>query len=201
MRGAKYIDPYDTGGDQAAAMSMLKKLHSRKAHGCWDFDFIRNAEAYILSMKDDFDLVFPYEDVHDRMRELSQLLDKEGFERVLCHNDTWFRNYLKGTDGAIHLIDWEYAGNNYPACDVADYAVGLDFSDQQYLNLVRLYEEHPLSEKEIRFYYGQHALCSWHWFVWACRKEATGTPIEDRELWFRQAKHYLAKTQAMYGIA
>ena len=200
IEDADYIDPYDAEGDQAVAMQMLKKLHEQKLHGCWDFDFVVCAEKYISDIENDLGLAFPYKDIHAQMRELSALLDKEGFERVLCHNDTWYWNYLKDKDGTIQLIDWEYAGNNYPVCDVADYTLSLQFTDQQYLDLVQLYEGRLLSEKEIRFCYGQLALCCWHWSVWAIYKDATGANVEDREIWFGKANRYLAKTQAMYGI-
>ena len=33
-----------------------------------------------------------------------------GYERVLCHNDTYAPNYLCSDTQEVYLIDWEYAG-------------------------------------------------------------------------------------------
>lgn len=96
------------------------------------------------------------------------------------------------------MIDWEYAGNTYPAADVADYTISLDFDDDMYLSLAELYEGHALSEKETRLYFGSLAIVAWHWFVWGVFKEATGTVVDDLKLWHRKAIHALQKAQELY---
>lgn len=197
--GCAYIDPYDSQGDQKRAMQMLRRLHDAKVHGCWDMDFMTRADAYIDVLQRQFGYDFSqFEGIHERMRRLSALADGEGYERVLCHNDVWFWNFLKDGTGKITLIDWEYAGNNYPQADVADYVVSLDFDDEAYLRLAQLYEGHPLSAREMRFYHAMMALCAWHWFVWGIYTELRGSVVEDMQRWYARANHSLAVALELY---
>lgn len=48
----------------------------------------------------------------------------QGSEPVLCHNDPYHLNFLD--DGALWLIDWEYAGMGDPMYDLAGIAYRLD---------------------------------------------------------------------------
>lgn len=199
IEGCGYIDPYDTDGDQKAAMGMLRRLHDRRAKGDWDLDFIRNSNIFIDILTHEMNYDFsPFEDIHSRMTRLSELVDAEGREKVLCHNDTWFWNFLKDRDGNLYLIDWEYAGNNYPAADVADFVISLDFTDGQYIQLATVYEGHELSFEEQRHYHSVLAMCLWFWFVWAIYTEMKGTVVEDMQLWYRKALHYLDVAEEMH---
>ena len=201
IEGCDYIDPYDTEGDQAEAMRMLHHLHDQRVQGSWDLDFMTRAEAYIDVLDKQFHYDFsPFMATHAQMVELSHTLDEEGHERVLCHNDTWFWNFLKAPDGKITLIDWEYAGNNWPAGDVADYTVSLEFDDDQYLALAASYEGHELSFEEKRFYIAVLSLCNWHWFCWAVYTEQRGSVVDDLQLWYDKALRYLGQARDMYGI-
>ena len=59
------------------------------------------------------------------LRELNALADLcravlPGRERVFCHVDPWFGNFLLGDDGhLVALLDFEYAANADPAVDLA----------------------------------------------------------------------------------
>jgi len=199
IEDARYIDPYDRE-DQLAAMRMLRALHEQKVRSRWEFDFIQQAGAYIGLMEDqglyDFS---PYAGLHEQMKQLDLCMKKEGFEKVLCHNDTWYWNFLKDGQGKLYLIDWEYAGNAYPAADVADYTISLEFDGAAYMKLAELYEGHPLSEKEKRLYWGSLAIVAWHWFVWGLYKEAAGTVIDDLRLWYQKARDALKIARGLYG--
>ena len=201
IENAAYIDPYDSKGDQLTAMKMIKTLHDVQYVSDYNFDFMERAQEYVDILTRDYVYDFtPFADEHRQMQELSACVAQEGFARVLCHNDVWFWNFLKDENGNITLIDWEYAGNNYPAADVADYTVSLEFTDEQYLELASLYEGHELTEREVRFYYANLALCCWHWFVWAILQEANGFVVDDMQLWFSKASRYLGISQKLYQL-
>ena len=142
--------------------------------------------------------ISPYWETHKIMARLYELLECEGHPRVLCHNDTWFWNFLKDPTGKIQLIDWEYAGNNYAAADVADYTISLDYSYEGYLQLAEAYEGHPLSKKEVRYYVTCLALIAWYWFVWGLWKQATGTQVDDLKKWYDKAIQSLTKAMDLY---
>jgi len=195
-----YIDPYDVEGDQKVAMDMIRKLHDAKATCDWQMDYKVNTQTYIDILKEnDYDFS-PYEAQHAKMMELVDVMEGEGYEKVLCHNDVWYWNYLKDDTGKIHLIDWEYAGMNWPQADVADYTISLDFTDEQYLALAESYEGHKLSDKEIRFYHGALAVCLWYWYVWGLYTEWSGTEVEDMELWLSKATHNMEIARELYGL-
>lgn len=195
-----YIDPYDIEGDQKVAMEMIRKLHDAKGFCEWNMDYGVNTDVYIDILKENGCDFSPYEAQHAEMLKLNKVMEGEGFEKVLCHNDVWFWNYLKDDSGKIHLIDWEYAGMNWPQADVADYTISLDFTDEQYMALAESYEGHELSAKERRFYFGALALCLWYWFVWGLYTEWSGTEVEDLQMWLEKATHNLEISKKLYEL-
>ena len=187
--------------DLRIVMQMLRKLHDQKIQSPWTFDLITSAEKLIKIMDaQDSGIFDPYRALHKDMVKINEWIEHEGIARVLCHNDTWIWNFLRGKDGSVDLIDWEYAGNVYAATDVANFAMSLDFDDEAYENLIEIYQGRAPTENEKRFYYGNMALDCWYWFVWAVYKEFTGVTVDDREMWYRKAVHAMEVAQKMYGI-
>ena len=54
-----------------------------------------------------------------KMSELAKQLDNSSRCDTLCHGDLSMNNILKGLDGQIYIIDWEYAVIACPAYDLA----------------------------------------------------------------------------------
>ena len=203
IEGAEYLDPYDKEGDQKEIMRALHTLHDQKYKGCHDMVFIKDSEIYIdLLTKGNLYDFSPFMETHQQMKKLEEYMEGDGFERVLCHNDVWYWNFLRDKYGNIHLIDWEYAGNNYPAADVADHIVSFeDWTEEDYLDFAARYEGHELSEREVRFYLAAMATCGWYWFVWGIYQEATGTEIEDLKTWYDWATRSMKESLEMYERA
>jgi CTP:phosphocholine cytidylyltransferase-like protein/thiamine kinase-like enzyme len=97
-----------------------------------------------------------------------------GYEKVLCHNDTYAPNYLIDTEGEIFLIDWEYAGINYGANDISCILCRYDWTDEQVARYLRMYLGHELNEDEHRYYYAFIAICAFYWFGWGLYKGSVG---------------------------
>ena len=53
-----------------------------------------------------------------------------GIKPVCCHNDTYEPNFLATEDGDLYMIDWEYAGINDPANDLACFFCRYEYSDE-----------------------------------------------------------------------
>jgi thiamine kinase-like enzyme len=68
-----------------------------------------------------------------RIREIETALEQEPVTPHPCHNDLLNENFLD--DGAIRIIDWEYAGMGDVAFDLANFAVhhGLTHEQDRYL--------------------------------------------------------------------
>ena len=195
-----YIDPFDVDGDQKKALSMLRAFHNTKTQSDWVLDFFTKADVYFDIMREqnsyDFSEHLP---LRSKIERLSNLLEQEGYERTLCHSDTWYWNFLKDPQDQYYLIDWEYAGMNYPQADVANYVISLDVTEEQYLDLAEHYEGHELSLKEKRFYFGMLSMCTWYWFVWALYTETRGTKVDDLPEWYRKTVHYLKRAMELFG--
>ena len=97
-----------------------------------------------------------------------------GFKKVLCHNDTYAPNYLIDNVGDIFLIDWEYAGINYGANDIACILCRYDWTDEQVERYLRVYVGHELDKDERRYYFAFIAICAFYWFGWGLYKGSVG---------------------------
>lgn len=100
--------------------------------------------------------------------------DRLGFKKVLCHNDTYAPNYLIDDKGEIFLIDWEYAGINYGANDIACILCRYDWTDEQVERYLRAYVGHELDKDERRYYFAFIAICAFYWFGWGLYKGSVG---------------------------
>lgn len=97
-----------------------------------------------------------------------------GFRKVLCHNDTYAPNFLINNEGEIFLIDWEYAGINYGANDIACILCRYDWTDEQVERYLKVYVGHELDEDERRYYFAFIAICAFYWFGWGLYKGSVG---------------------------
>ncbi|GHT74822.1 choline kinase [Spirochaetia bacterium] len=180
------------------AMGLLKKLHDEKLQFDWDFNPIERVEEHINAMKSAGRNVSEFTEQHKRMQKLYNYTEQDGYGRVLCHNDTWYLNYLVNNDLFL-LIDWEYAGMGDPSADVANFTAGVNFNEAQFTELCELYESHPLSEKEKRHFFGYRGLMMYYWFVWAVRQEFQGIMVgEYLQMWYEVAEEYSVKALTMY---
>ena len=107
-------------------------------------------------------------------KQLNELLKADakrlGYELVMCHNDTYEPNYLATKDGELYLIDWEYAGKNYAANDLACFFCRYEYTDEQIEQFMKEYFQRELTPDEHRFYWGYIALCAFYWFGWGLYK-------------------------------
>lgn len=76
--------------------------------------------------------------------------------------------------GDIFLIDWEYAGINYGANDIACILCRYDWTDEQVERYLRVYVGHELDKDERRYYFAFIAICAFYWFGWGLYKGSVG---------------------------
>lgn len=207
----------------------IAKLHSLE-HGsgrpkCYSF-FTEWSALYLrLSLEYESDL--PSErkkllheltvSLHEEQSKALALVPKsEGL--VFSHNDTAIGNFLKH-DSGVHLIDYEYAGLNFPAFDIAmltnevvmeyypnkpeSFRINTDheLSKERLNALVETYCcESEMRESEIwQQFYKCKALAHYGCFLWALCQYRPGTEswfdllrfAETRLLCYRRALEYL----------
>jgi thiamine kinase-like enzyme len=119
-----------------------------------------------------------FADLIKKVERLDQLVKKDaeelGISLALCHNDTYVPNYLATSDGDLYLIDWEYAGLNDPANDLACILCRADYTEEQTEKYLRSYFGRELTPEEHRHSIAYIALCAFYWFCWGLYKGSVG---------------------------
>lgn len=119
-----------------------------------------------------------FEDIIKKVEELNEYVERDatanGFKRVLCHNDVYEPNYIATKEGGLYLIDWEYAGLNYPVNDIACILARDKYSEEEVETYLREFFGHDLTETERRHSISYIALCGFYWFCWGLYKGSVG---------------------------
>lgn len=164
------------------AMEYLRRMHRIKA--CADirvkrFDTVGEgkklmeiASASKGNLSDEFSTLIEKIDRLDRyVRRDACLL---GISEALCHNDVYEPNFLATDNGSLYLIDWEYAGMNDPANDIACILCRGSYTDAQIRRYLRCYFQREPTGCEYRHYTAYIALCGFYWFCWGLYKGSVG---------------------------
>ncbi|MCL4393325.1 MAG: phosphotransferase family protein [Chloroflexi bacterium] len=86
-------------------------------------DYVATARRYNVAFPADFDWL------QERVRAIEVAFQRDPFTPRPCHNDLLNENFID--DGAIRILDWEYAGMGDVAFDLANFAVHHEFGDDQ----------------------------------------------------------------------
>ena len=94
-------------------------------------------------------------------------------------------------NGQTILIDWEYAGNADPGCDIGTYIMDSMWEIPEAEAFIRSYCGTDYNEA-MRFHYLAYtAIVSYYWYVWALYREACGAVMGDSLYnWHVMAKRY-----------
>ena len=95
------------------------------------------------------------------------------------------------TDADTILIDWEYAGNADPGCDIGTYIMDSMWEIPEAEWFIQEYCGSAYHET-LRFHYLAYtAILSWYWYVWALYRESCGAVMgESLYNWHVMAKRY-----------
>jgi len=175
------------------AMSYLRKLHNAE----WDesvkrFNPLKEALKLIeIASPSKGDLFNEFSDFIRKIKLIDYYLENDGYrELALCHNDVYAPNYLVTEQKDMYLIDWEYAGVNDKANDVACICSRYDFSDEQIERHLKAYFGRELTFEEHRHYIASIALSSFYWFSWGLYK---GSVNDDDGFFFLPAYRNLKR--------
>ena len=161
-------------------MEYLRKMHSvRVTENVKEFDdFEEGVNLMRIASATKGNLLAEFADEIEKAGRLAQYLKKDaerlGIRKVMCHNDTYEPNFLATRDGDLYLIDWEYAGLNDPANDLACFFCRYDYTDEQIELFMKEYFLRDLTEDERRHWWAYIALCSFYWFGWGLYKGSVG---------------------------
>ncbi len=162
-----------------AVSGLLQKTHSSTKCFPNSFDWETELAKYEQIVKElNGDFFYDYEDLK---KDLIGFLDKNIKQTFTlpCHNDTVPENFIVNDKGEAYLIDWEYAGMNDPAWDVAAYILESKLTEDaiRYF-LVDYYGQLPAAEEVLKikgFMLAQDLL----WAVWALIRHYHGDDFLD----------------------
>lgn len=120
-----HVPSYESFEDSKRILAVLRNLHEKNLSVDWEFllweeackieNILRNEKGGISDREFDW--------LRGAVEKCYKACDGDGVEICFCHCDTYAPNWMLTDDGKTILIDWEYAGNADPGCDIGAYAM------------------------------------------------------------------------------
>lgn len=184
---------YDSFEDSKRVLSVLKTLHDKEINVEWVFhpweeaakieDLLRSSKEGIVDRE--FDIL------KEHVGKCLNACNGDGVRERFCHCDTYAPNWMLTEKGETILIDWEYAGNADPGCDIGTYIMDSMWEIDQAKLFIQEYLGKENSSRLIFHYLAYTAVISYYWYVWALYREACGAVMgESLYNWRVMAKRY-----------
>lgn len=165
---------YGDTGDLAAGVAQIRCFHESGAECVHETDLLHDGDGLLaLASTSKGDLAARLKDIRSKVERVWHHVELDGWEKVLCHNDTYAVNWIVGPQGPC-LIDWEYAGMDDPMADLATMPVRDSLSKGKYDEIIALYFGGDPTYEQKRHAYGVAALSGWYWTCWALFKDTLG---------------------------
>lgn len=136
----KPVPPLEMGQPEnlRRVAQLLQRIHALPPIAA-TFSPFRIVETYEVTARRLGVNTFPenYAWLRARLNDVETAFLHEPFTPRLCHNDLLNENFLD--DGALRLIDWEYAGMGDVFFDLANFAVNHGLNDEQDALLLEAY--------------------------------------------------------------
>ncbi|MDO4268106.1 MAG: phosphotransferase [Eubacteriales bacterium] len=189
----------DSWEDLAACLKVLRRLHESGVSVSHQFHFREWIDFYEkLCTSHGGPLFEDYAQVRQHMDELMDYLDSLNRPKALAHIDCNVDNFLLLPDGAVRLVDWEYAGMCDPLADLGMNAIYSRYKEEETDKLMELYFGRPASDTERIIVYAYMALGGLLWALWAVYKASLGETFGDYTLaMYRYAKDYYQKVREL----
>ena len=194
------IPDYGNFEDSKRIAAVLQKLHQNNFSADWSFHPWEEACKLENKLRSEKGGIFDqgFELLKDNVRKCYQECEKDGIPHVFCHCDTYAQNWMLKEDGSTFLIDWEYAANADPGCDVGSYIMDSRWTIEEAKIFIQEYLGEKYNKNLLFHYLGYTAVVSFYWYVWALHREACGVIMGDslynwRSMAFRYSKELVEK--------
>ena len=190
------FDIQDTDEILTRSISYIKRIHNSKySDNVKVFDNVKEGLKLIdIASLTKGNLSLEFKDLIDKVKKLYELSENDTYtksvKKVLCHNDTYTPNYLLDKNDELYLIDWEYAGVNYPINDIACIICRGYYNQEEVDRMLRIFYERELTKDERRHAITYITLCGFYWFSWGLYKGSVG---DDDSFFFLPAYTTLVK--------
>ena len=184
---------YASRDDSKRVIGVMRRLHQKNLSVDWAFKPWEEAcriEALLRSQKDGI-ADSGFEKLKSDIEKCYRRCIDDGITARFCHCDTYAPNWMLTDQGETILIDWEYAGNADPGCDVGTYIMDSQWETEEAIWFIREYCGGQCGDTELFHYLAYTAILSFYWYVWALYREACGAIMgESLYNWHRMAKRF-----------
>ena len=162
------------------AMEYLRKIHMIEVNDrVKTFNTVEEGKKLMkIASSTKGNLFEEFSQIIEKVERLNQYLEKDsinmGIKKVLCHNDVYEPNYIATNKDELYLIDWEYAGINDPANDIACILCRKNYSDEDIEKYLEAYYGRKLTREEHRHCIAYISICGFYWFCWGLYKGSVG---------------------------
>ncbi len=182
---SKYVEGvrtpnYSSHEDSARVLSVLRQLHEKKLAVDWYFlpwDEAGKIEVILRSEKGGI-TDQNFDQLKDAVGKCYKRCQGDGISMRFCHCDTYAPNWML-TEKETILIDWEYAGNADPGCDVGTYIMDSMWEVPTAEEFISEYCGDNMSDTQLFHYLAYTAILSYYWYVWALYREACGAVMGE----------------------
>ncbi|MBQ9609997.1 MAG: phosphotransferase [Lachnospiraceae bacterium] len=196
------VPSYDSFEDSKRIIKVLRNLHEKKLNVEWSFlpwEEACKIEKIITEEKGGI-ADSEFEKLKNNVKKCYDKTLGDGIEMCFCHCDTYAPNWML-TDKETILIDWEYAGNADPGCDVGTYIMDSMWKVEEAEKFIREYCGDRFEEKTSFHYLAYTAILSYYWYVWALYRESCGAIMgESLYNWNVMAKRYSKYLVKKYNL-
>lgn len=183
-------------------ISQIKRFHAASI-GCrvaYEVNLLEEGARLLkLAANKKQGIVENSQSIYIEMLKLWHHFELDGWDKVLCHNDTYAVNWIVGQDG-LCLIDWEYSGMNDPINDIATLVVRDGLDDKKVEEILCIYFEGSPTFIQRRHSYACFALCGWYWYCWALFKDTLNEDGFFMLNSWRSIRKYLPLALSMYKL-
>ena len=193
---------YASFEDSKRVIAVLRKLHGQKLSVDWQFlpweeackieSILRNEKGGIEDSS--------FDSLKAAVKACRDACKNDGVEQCFCHCDTYAPNWMLTEDQTV-LIDWEYAGNADPGCDLGTYIMDSMWPVETAERFIAEYCGDACNDTLNFHYLAYVAILSYYWYVWALYREACGAVMADSLYnWHVMAKRYSNYLVKKYGL-
>ena len=196
------VPSYDSLEDSKRVLGVLRKLHERKLSVDWSFlpwEEAAKIEAMLRGSKEG--IADPeFDKLKSMVEKCYRKCQGDGIGMCFCHCDTYAPNWML-TQSETILIDWEYAGNADPGCDIGTYIMDSMWEVPEAERFIKEYCGEGMTDAQLFHYLAYTAILSYYWYVWALYREACGAVMgESLYNWHVMAKRYSKYLAEKFGL-
>ena len=159
----------------------------------WQFDFRQEIMRIHNLLGTNSEYVQIKQELGSMIFSLLDILEAERglWPLCLCHNDINRDNFLMDSAGKCDLIDWEYAGLNDKAYDIAKLVLKSEAHGENARRIISRYYGRECTVQEERHILACGAVEDYYWLIWAVYLEQNGRNLrESMNIWHNHAANY-----------